>query len=1458
MEKYKVLRTFGASQAVLFSVIALTLSACINDAALTGGGVASNNSTGDFQGCISGEAVNTQTIQVSYEWPSGASSVSILRNGISVFSSVSGVGGIYNDVGLLEGQSYSYSCTAQFSNGTKYGTKVLNLSTLVVNAPTFQGISSISATGSNSVRVTWPVAYGVPTANYVVVAKLGSAPTSTDFDTENSTTQSLTSQGKIKRVVVNSPSSTQTIISGIGDELEYHYAVEACSSSNICSMGDGSNDTLAKTLDDAGAPTTSGVSFAQIVNSKVVLTVPWTPSNGKVAVRRVYRNTTGGTNILNYTNVQSYPVTDPANPPTELTLTGSIAESTTYYFIVRDEDDQAPANKNTNTQTQSVDTGDLTPPPLFAGICTGVSATCPNGASSSDAQGDITVRWAAPSDWSDYKGFKIYTVGSDNSLSFIKDCICTSDNCVSNPLQECSINGLDAYRTYKIHVRAFDASGNITTYLDPTFNFSAIRTTDTTAPIFSSGLASVYSNGVALSWDSASDNQYSSEPGATINYQVWRKTGSTFATPTNPDTEADGSAPLATQTTRTYTDSSVLEGDTYYYTVCALDSSGNRTCDGNVESRFIDDVTDPTISISDNKTSTGKVWNLSFTISDNSTDAGSISVAVRRKVAATSNDFPILSDSVLTASAGLSELTNEGSPEISGTEGVNRYVNYLVTVTDLAGNSASETHSVHLDNAPPSSNPVLVSFSPLPTFGSTSPTVRGNLSANSSTVDLYLTSDCSGAAAASGSKASFESTGLMITVPSSDTNAVYARASTSAATNGNCVLLGNFDNIAPTLASVTVNGPSSRGNADPDWSLSFGTHSSDMIAYCIRRNSTSVAGCASSSSSSSGWVTATSLPNSFTVSITSDGDYALSVFIKDASENVSNVVTSNVITVDATRPAWGTSLTVPDWTTSPNSLGSVSVGALDAADSNGIDRYEWAVGTGTKDGSGNCNASCSNMKSWTVFSTPSFTPTALLTMSHGTTYYVNVRALDGAGNYTVLGDTFTADFIPPADPEFSNPSSNGQFIIITAGGLFTYTGACEAGSTLHVTPGTGVNVQGTPTCAGDGTFSFQAGIIGLNFSTPTIREITLQSEKSSGLTSGSVLRSMNATGVCPTNYVGVPGNPTYGTSDFCVAKFEMKAVTANPTTGSATLANVNGNIAHNTSWFPDSRPDGTPFVNTNQRQAVLMCDKLNTVADGTGPYQLMTNAQWQTMAVNIENVASNWSGASPAVGVGQIARGHTDNAVSDPNHNSSTQGIAFTGHNALAAASTDNTTVAWNFASNTEEFEAGYRGTGQNSGLSAGSGWEQRRTQYLSNGEVVWDVAGNVWEWVRFTESAGALDSGIADNDSTHYNSRLLPTQPSMTGWQELNNTNVFSDLGGTGSLLSHWFSSSGTYSPNPSTFSLGRIYTSSGNTGNAVLRGAQGTSTVYDVNGGVFSTSLYDGPTGTANSLGFRCAVSP
>jgi hypothetical protein len=184
----------------------------------------------------------------------------------------------------------------------------------------------------------------------------------------------------------------------------------------------------------------------------------------------------------------------------------------------------------------------------------------------------------------------------------------------------------------------------------------------------------------------------------------------------------------------------------------------------------------------------------------------------------------------------------------------------------------------------------------------------------------------------------------------------------------------------------------------------------------------------------------------------------------------------------------------------------------------------------------------------------------------------------------------------------------------------------------------------------------------------------------------SVTISVGASTSCPTNYAMVPANSSLGiTNPFCVARFEMKNVSNNATSQAAS----------------------TPWVSISQTNAKTACTALNGVNGVTNKYDLISNPEWMTIAREIEKTATNWS--SGIVGTGMLNRGHSDSSP----------------FSALAVTNTDDP----------------YIGTGNNSGQAAGSGWEQKRTHTLSNGQVIWDFAGNVYEWVDWS-SGGGLTPG--------------------------------------------------------------------------------------------------------------------
>ncbi len=270
-----------------------------------------------------------------------------------------------------------------------------------------------------------------------------------------------------------------------------------------------------------------------------------------------------------------------------------------------------------------------------------------------------------------------------------------------------------------------------------------------------------------------------------------------------------------------------------------------------------------------------------------------------------------------------------------------------------------------------------------------------------------------------------------------------------------------------------------------------------------------------------------------------------------------------------------------------------------------------------------------------------------------------------------------------------------------------------------------------------------------------------------------------ATITCPNGFIVVPGSATYGTSDFCVMKYEAK---------------------NNGSGKAISQPDGTPWVSISQTTATTTAS-----AACTGCH-LITEAEWMTIAQNILSVALNWSG-SPSegknvVGVGYIARGHSDNNPTNP----------------LAASSDDSD---------------GYFGT-----INAlTSGPEQKRTFILTNGEVIWDFAGNVWEWTSGQTTGG---------------------QPGVTGetsysWKDWNaSTN-------SGSLSVNPFPS-GTGIANASSWSagvnnIGRLYSNYGETAlRAFLRGGAWS---YSSSSGVLSLIIGNAPTNISNQVGFRVTSS-
>ncbi len=249
---------------------------------------------------------------------------------------------------------------------------------------------------------------------------------------------------------------------------------------------------------------------------------------------------------------------------------------------------------------------------------------------------------------------------------------------------------------------------------------------------------------------------------------------------------------------------------------------------------------------------------------------------------------------------------------------------------------------------------------------------------------------------------------------------------------------------------------------------------------------------------------------------------------------------------------------------------------------------------------------------------------------------------------------------------------------------------------------------------------------------------------------------------CPDGYILVPGNPLYSTPISGKDFCVMKYEASRSSLFSRRMKAVSVKKA--------------PWVNVNRAEAEAACE-----ANGVG-YHLITNSEWMTIARNIEATPANWSGGR--IGEGFLPRGNSsfDSALTPGNDENPYFGILY--HN---------------------------------------DDWTYKRTHELSNGEVIWDMAGNVLEWV-------------SDNLGTG--------QHKM---QEYSNETHFSREGEARNRV--LFAPNGNYN---STQNVGMIYMS--NNG-AALRGG------YWANGmgtGVFAADLNYSASASLSHIGFRCAYTP
>lgn len=281
----------------------------------------------------------------------------------------------------------------------------------------------------------------------------------------------------------------------------------------------------------------------------------------------------------------------------------------------------------------------------------------------------------------------------------------------------------------------------------------------------------------------------------------------------------------------------------------------------------------------------------------------------------------------------------------------------------------------------------------------------------------------------------------------------------------------------------------------------------------------------------------------------------------------------------------------------------------------------------------------------------------------------------------------------------------------------------------------------------------------------------------SNASSSSSSSSSGGGASCPTGFVAIPGSSsatvggTSAPSGWYVAKYEMSPNASASWTQDATYFGWRYDSASKPDPKVVSKSGSYPITYVTRDEAETACSTqlANQAGTALSNGHLLSAELWKKIADDVAAQNVNWSGNSP--GSGNMSRGH---ASATPNN--TLQGLA---SDAVANP------VAANFY--------------------------DRRTWALSNGAVIHDFAGNVWEWYydlhasscsawaehtsgTFSYNGVSLESVNTAWDSTKGIGQICTTSATVptTATSAAIFGGGWSHASGAGVFTSHW----STYSP--------------------------------------------------------------
>ncbi len=261
----------------------------------------------------------------------------------------------------------------------------------------------------------------------------------------------------------------------------------------------------------------------------------------------------------------------------------------------------------------------------------------------------------------------------------------------------------------------------------------------------------------------------------------------------------------------------MVSGKTYNVYLLVNDTAGNNN-NWNVSQSVYFDTTAPVISaVSDNGATDVKSGDI-VSITFNLVEEGS---------GQTTNPTVTITQSTDTT-IGTATYSNRTGSGTSGDPYVYTYTytvpagNYAstkvkVNATDNVGNAATQavlSPAFNIDNTAPT-NPVFVSTTPASPSSNAFPVVKGTSSADTVTVNLYNSSGCTGQIG-TGSKATFEGTGITVTATENATTTIYAKAFDLAGNGSTCTSMTSYlhDDTAPVISSLSDNGAADKKSGD--------------------------------------------------------------------------------------------------------------------------------------------------------------------------------------------------------------------------------------------------------------------------------------------------------------------------------------------------------------------------------------------------------------------------------------------------------------------------------------------------------------------------------------------------------------------------------------------------------------------------------------------------------------------